>query len=108
MNGTPLEQMVYEALHVCPAVWKRDFPTELIPTQTWDTYTRCITFMIGGVYPDSTWDRPEMTVWSTLLETVRERLSTAAELHDYQAGRAAMRTALELLGELQTPSHDAA
>ncbi len=108
MNGTPLEQMVYEALQVCPEVWKRDFPTELIPTQTWDTYTRCVTFMIGGVYPDSTWDRPEMAVWSALLSTVRERLTTAAELHDYQAGRAAMRTALQLLAELQTPVQDVA
>lgn len=108
MTGSPLEQMVFEALQTCPAVWKREFPNDLVPLDSWHTYTRCIAFMLGGVYPDSTWDRPEMAAWSALLETVRERLATAAELHDFYVGRATVATAIEWLGELRPAGEQAA
>jgi hypothetical protein len=104
MSRTPLEQMVFEALQCCPEVWRREFPNELVPTGSWETYTRCIAFQLGAVYPDSTWDRPEMRRWTADIEAVRTTLTDTAALAGYSA-YAALPHALTALEQLVVPDH---
>lgn len=104
MSRGPLEQMAFEALQVSAPIWAREFPSEEQPRAQWETYTRCITFMIGGVYPDSTWDRPEMQAWQLDVSAVRRALTDAAELGGCDA-YAALPLALNTLRELVSPDH---
>ncbi len=104
MTRTPLEQMVFEALQTCPDVWRREFPTELVPTGSWEAYTRCIAFALGAVYPESTWDRPEMARWSADISAVRHAITDAAALGDHHP-LTALPYALRALDELIVPDH---
>ncbi len=108
---TPLERMVREAYQTHVIVWTRTFKNTTVydadrqrASAAYETYTRCIAFELGWVYPfpGGPSGPSDMRVWRLALESVRNVFDSIAD-QDFWEGDAVAVIVANLLGACVAP-----